>query len=167
MNDPLRSAAQAVVDTWDDKEPAQFVKAIKALRAELEKPQPEPVAEVTYSNWVERQDGRENKVPAIVELKVRTLERELSALRVALADATRQRDSLLARIFRDGGQTQDAFETRAEACEAADRLVAAYISDAERLDWLASRHDDGDEQWFVYGATSGEPLRAAIDKEMK
>ena len=44
----------------------------------------------------------------------------------------------------------------------------ALRADAERYRWLRDKHDDGDEQWYVYGAHTNN-LDAEIDaaKETK
>lgn len=60
-----------------------------------------------------------------------------------LHEAERQRDNLLARIFRDGGQKQDSFKTRAEACRTAESLVVTYIHKAEKADRLDAILSDG------------------------
>jgi hypothetical protein len=55
-----------------------------------------------------------------------------------------------------------------EKMRAKVRELRGYYVDAMRYRWLRSTHEDGDGQWFVYGAKSPEvgALDAEIDAEM-
>lgn len=67
--------------------------------------------------------------------------------------------------FQQPHQINNILTVASEIQDAYQAKNADQLRDAERYRWLRDKHDDGDEQWFVYGAKA--QLDSAIDSAMK
>lgn len=87
------------------------------------------------------------------EADVRRLEKQIDELKRQLYEAQR---GIPLRVLEDSRKIDG------------DPLLRDMAEDALRWRWLRDRHERGDDQWFVYGASSGVygALQGEVDRMM-
>jgi hypothetical protein len=87
------------------------------------------------------------------------------------ASDTPRTDAALAATYEETGTLCATHRHLTELCRQLERELAAAQRDAERYRWLRVKHNDGDQNWFVYGAGGldnlDEDIDAAMAKESK